>query len=410
MAPDPAGQVRIALDRLAGDLPALGVALSGGGDSTALLHIAAEWAGERKLMVATVDHGLREGSAAEARAAGDHARALGLSHVVLRWARDTEVGNLMAEARDARLRLLSGWAQRNDLPAVLLGHTRDDVAETLIMRLMRGAGVDGLAGMAEWRDAFGVRWLRPMLDVERADLRDWLLRREIGWVDDPSNDNSDFDRVRIRKVIAELGIDTPSLAMAARNLNDARNALALYAAEISRGAEARRGTLTLMRGALRNAPTEVQRRIIVAASRWVTGADYPPRRAAVAHALAGLTAGSRVTLDGAMLESDGERLRVLREPAAAVRASAASGKPLIWDNRWRIDGVEDGQQIAAVGLEDLGRLPWRNAGMPRDEAASTPAVRKDGQLIAAPMLQQGSGVTCIPLRDIDDFQSMLKRH
>ena len=149
MIRDPAARIRSALDRLAGDLPALGLAVSGGGDSIALMHVAAEWAQGRRIMVATVDHGLRDGSAAEAEEVARAARALGLSHAVLLWRRDTQVGNLMAQARDARLRLLSGWARRNDLPAVALGHTADDLAETLLMRLARGSGVDGLSAMAE---------------------------------------------------------------------------------------------------------------------------------------------------------------------------------------------------------------------------------------------------------------------
>ncbi|MCQ0970549.1 tRNA lysidine(34) synthetase TilS [Paracoccus sp. TK19116] len=405
-----ADRIRAALNRLAGDMPILGIAISGGGDSTALLHIAADWARDRTLMAATVDHGLRPDSAVEAKQAGEAATALGIPHVVLRWTRETEAGNLMAEARDARLRLLSGWAQRNNLPAVLLGHTRDDVAETLMMRLARGAGIDGLAEMAEWRDAFGLRWIRPMLGVGRAELREWMQARDIGWIDDPSNQNTDFERVRVRKAMADLGVDTMALAKVAANLSEARDALALYAAEICRDARATRGTLILPRGPIRRAPAEIRRRIVVAACRWITGADYPPRRAAVSHALNGLAGGSRVTLDGAMLEPDGERLHVIREPAAAMRAPSVDGASPVWDNRWRIEGLEAGQEVSAVGLEDLVRLPWRNAGLDRDEAAGTPAIRENGKLVAAPLLQAGSRVTCLPSRDIADFQTMLVRH
>ena len=142
-------------------------------------------------MAATVDHGLRPGSGDEARQAGAAAQALGIPHEVLLWQRAGS-GNLMAAARDARLRLLSDWAHRHGLAAVVLGHTQDDQAETLMMRLNRGAGVDGLAAMAPLRAALGIRWLRPMLGLSRADLRHWLTARGIGWVDDPSNLNDDF--------------------------------------------------------------------------------------------------------------------------------------------------------------------------------------------------------------------------
>ena len=280
-------------------------------------------------MVATVDHGLREGSAAEAEEVARAARALGLSHAVLLWRRDTQVGNLMAQARDARLRLLSGWARRNDLPAVALGHTADDLAETLLMRLARGSGVDGLSAMAEWRDAFDMRWLRPMLGTGRAELRDWLTARDITWIDDPTNDNADYDRIRARQAIAALGLEVSGLARSAAHIADARDALADYAALLSADAKVDRGSLILLRGPLRDAPPEIRRRILVAACRWVTGADYPPRRATLVHALEAMLAQGRVTLDGAMISPTGGGLRVTREAAAALRTGPTPDLSLI---------------------------------------------------------------------------------
>ncbi|MFV0299658.1 MAG: tRNA lysidine(34) synthetase TilS [Paracoccus sp. (in: a-proteobacteria)] len=407
------------LDRLAGDLPALGIALSGGGDSTALMHLAKDWARGRRLMAATVDHGLRASSADEAQAAHRAARALDIPHATLLWRRDTETGNLMANARDARLRLISGWAQRNQLPAVLLGHTRDDQAETLLMRMARGAGVDGLAGMSEWRDAFGIRWLRPMLGVGRADLRDWLRQQDIGWIDDPSNENEGFDRVRMRRAMAVTGLRPEPLALAAENIAMAREALQFFTAEAARDACTDRGSLVLPRGPVRRSPPEIHRRLIIAATRWITGADYPPRRATVSHALAGIAAGSRVTLDGALLEPAGDRLRIIREPAAALRAPAVTpddtgsvaGGEMIWDNRWRISGLRPGQHVAALGPAGL-KLPqagWRASGLGRDEAASTPAIWEGARLIAAPVLRR-SPYAARPLREIEQFMGLITAH
>ena len=107
-----------------------------------------------------------------------------------------------AAARAARMRLLSDWAKDRGLDAVVLGHTQDDQAETLLMRLARGAGVDGLSGMAAARSQAGALWLRPMLGVRRDALRGWLTGRGIGWADDPTNEDEGFDRIRVRRAIA----------------------------------------------------------------------------------------------------------------------------------------------------------------------------------------------------------------
>lgn len=406
---DPAHPVRAALDRLAGDLPALGVAVSGGGDSIALLHIVRDWSCGRRILVATVDHGLRPESAEEAAQVHRIAKSMGLRHVTLLWRRDTDTGNLMASARDARLRLLSGWAQRNNLAAIALGHTADDQAETLMMRLSRGSGIDGLAAMAEWRDAFGVRWLRPMLGASRAELRDWLRARDIGWLEDPSNEREEFERIRIRKAIAAMDLDIGALARAAAHIGEARDALSHYAALAADDAIIRNGSLILPRRPFSDAPPEIRRRLLVAGCRWVTGADYPPRRATVLHALQAAAAGSRVTLDGTLIEPSGDRIRLYREPAAAQRAPAAQGDE--WDNRWRIDGLRDGQTVTAVGYEALPQLNWRMAGLPRDEAAASPAIHAaDGRLLAAPLLRPSPHFRISPLRSREEFRSLVMAH
>lgn len=405
---DPASPVRAALDRLAGDMPALGLAVSGGGDSVALMTIAAEWAQGRRIMVATVDHGLRAGSAEEAQQVARQARKLGLPHAILLWRRDTEAGNLMAQARDARLRLLSGWAVRNELPAVALGHTADDMAETLLMRLGRGAGIDGLSGMAEWRDAFGMRWLRPMLGVDRAALRAWLTGRGIGWIDDPTNENADYERVRTRQAMAALGLDAAALAASARHLAGARDALAAYALHIARDVEVDRGSLIIDRTALREAPPEIRRRLMVAACRWVTGADYPPRRATLLHALDAIMTGGRVTLDGTMISHVDGRLRIAREAAAAQRSPATTG--VIWDRRWRIEGLPHATHVAATGTDALSHLRWRDSGLTRDEAAAGPGIWGGQRLLAAPLLEDAPGLRATPLRNAADFRRLVKAH
>ncbi|KRW94855.1 tRNA lysidine(34) synthetase TilS [Paracoccus sp. MKU1] len=401
-------RVHAALDRLAAGRPALGIALSGGGDSTALLHLAHGW-GHARLLAATVDHGLRPGSAEEARQAGLTAGALGIPHEILRWTRRGG-GNLMAAAREARLRLLADWAQRHGLSAVLLGHTLDDQAETLLMRLNRGAGVDGLSAMAPAREAFGMTWLRPLLEVTRADLRRWLATRGLDWTDDPSNENQDFERVRVRKAIATLDLPIGQLAQSAANLAMARDALREFAARLAEGAQSRAGSLALPLAAFRQAPLEIRRRLLVAGLRFVGGGDYPPRRAPLLHALAALEGEARLTLDGVIVEPRQGLLWLIREPVAALRSPAAEGAEAIWDRRWRVEGVRPGEQVRAVGHEPLPGLDWRGAGLMRDEAAASPGIWTGDRLIAAPVLRPAPGYGAKPLRGMQEFRALLYTH
>lgn len=412
--------VHAALERLAGALPEhgarLGIALSGGGDSTALMHLAHGWASGggsgRVLMAATVDHGLRPGSTDEARQAGRDAQALGIPHEILTWHREGG-GNLMAAAREARLRLLSDWARRHRLEAVLLGHTQDDQAETLVMRLNRGAGIDGLSGMAPVRQAHAMRWLRPMLAVTRADLRDWLGARGVRWAEDPSNRNEDYERIRARKALAMLDLPAAQLAQSAENLAMAREALQVFAAEAAEGARAQAGTLILPLARFRAAPAEIRRRLLVAGLRFVTGADYPPRRAPLMAALDALAGAARLTLDGVLLEVRAESLRLIREPASALRSPPGvpdAGGRALWDRRWQVSGLAPGQELRALGHDALPDLDWRGAGLGRDEAAASPGIWSGGVLIAAPVLQPGGAATARPLRDLGDFRAMLYTH
>jgi len=401
-------RVRAALDRLAGDCPRLGIALSGGGDSTALMHLAHGW-GRARLWAATVDHGLRPGSAEEARAAGRAAAGLGIAHETLRWTRQGG-GNLMAAARDARLRLLAEWAGRHRLGAVLLGHTLDDQAETLLMRLNRGAGLDGLSAMAPRREACGAVWLRPLLETGRAELRQWLASRGLGWADDPSNENEDFERVRMRKAIAALELPAAQLAQSAANLAMARDALCDFAARAAEGAQSRAGSLALPLAAFRDSPAEIRRRLLVAGLRFVGGADYPPRRAPLLHALEALERGARLTLEGVIVEPRGDFLWLIREPAAALRSPAAWGGAAIWDRRWQVAGLRPAEQVRALGHDPLPGLDWRGAGLMRDEAAASPGIWADRRLVAAPLLRPVPDYRARPLRGLGEFRALLYTH
>ena len=159
----------------------IGVAVSGGSDSLALLHLCVEAFGVDRVCAATVDHQLRLDSADEAETVGRIAAQLGVGHHILKWNRPDEQGNLSDQARRARYRLLVQWAEQSEVAAVAIGHTADDQAETFLMRLARRSGLSGLAAMPERRDISGIAFLRPLLSFRREDLRDYLRSLDVAW-------------------------------------------------------------------------------------------------------------------------------------------------------------------------------------------------------------------------------------
>ena len=391
MADDLADAVAAAL----APLPAgpVGVAVSGGGDSLALMHLMAGTG--RAVHAVTVDHALRPGSAAEARVAAIRARGLGLPHDTLLWEHDGPAsipGNLQDAARRARLRLIADWARGRGLVAVALGHTADDQAETFLMRLARGSGLYGLSGMAAARRAEGVWWLRPLLGARRAELRDWLAARGVDWAEDPGNADPRFDRARLRAALPELealGLTVERLSGAAASLARAAGVVRAEVAALARSAARPHaaGFVEIDAAPWRAAPEEVRLRLLAEALRWVAAADYAPRLASLAPLAAAVAAGPvRRTLHGCVVETGAGRIRVVREPANAGPPVPAGS---LWDGRWRTEGPAD-VEVAVLGEAGLRALPdWRAAGLPRSAVAALPGFRRGGALIAAPFAMPG---------------------
>ena len=203
----------------------LGLAVSGGPDSLALLSLA-HTALPGHVAVATVDHGLRPESAAESALVGQICSELEVPHAALKVA--VEPGNIQAQARAARYAALAVWMEREGLEALATAHHADDQAETLLARLNRGSGVAGLAGVRARGIVPGTRLplIRPLLGWRRADLGEVVAAAGLTPVQDPSNSDDRFDRARIRKALAGADwLDVPALALSAANLADADAAL-----------------------------------------------------------------------------------------------------------------------------------------------------------------------------------------
>lgn len=376
------------------DVPArIGVAVSGGGDSVALLCLLTEWSATRRteIVAATVDHGLRAGSAEEAAGVADLCRDLGVRHQVLRWRGWDQQGNLQAEARSARYGLLAVWAADVGTEHICLGHTRDDQAETLFLRLARGSGVDGLAAMKSLRIVSRTTWVRPLLRCGRAELRDWLQARRVAWVDDPSNENDDFDRIKVRRLLADPPVSSLSVqtlaATADRMQAAARVLRSVAAGAAERMVEIEGGDLVFPVAYYFGLEDDTRWRVLAACIGWTTGEVYRPRFSALLAADMALREGKAATLQGAIVRVRKGAVRVGREPAALT--GVKSSAPGLWDDRWRVELPTDlGTRNLTIGaltesaLRDLGRP---DSDLPRQTLMASPAVFDGDKPIAAPL-------------------------
>lgn len=295
------------VERFRGDLDPLvaagarfGIAVSGGPDSLALLLLAAT-ARLGDVEAATVDHALRPEAADEAKLVSEICDGLAVPHTILtaRWPDVPETG-IQERARHQRYRLLGYWAEERRLGAILTGHHADDQAETMLMRLARGSGVRGLAGMRARSVTPGshVRLVRPLLRWRRSELEHICAASGLKPVADPSNLDERFERVRIRHALSGSDwLDPAAIAHSAANLADADAALEWAAKhEWRRAVTERHGTIAFRPAEL---PAEIIRRIVARAIRTLaTEGDPDLRGREVDQLLSVLSSGGEATLRG----------------------------------------------------------------------------------------------------------------
>jgi tRNA(Ile)-lysidine synthase len=321
------------------DMPAAVLAVSGGPDSTALMVLAARWAKARRrkpeLIAVTVDHGLRAESAREALAVGRLARRLGLAHRTVRWTGRKPKTGLQQAARAARYALLALAARKARAPAIVTAHTRDDQAETVLIRMSRGSGISGLGAMVRRSTLAGeesIALVRPLLDVPKARLIATLKAAKISFAEDPSNRDPRFARPRLRALMPALageGLDAARLAQLARRARRAHAALESAVdqamAELAREGGSP-GSLTLEAAGLAQLPAEIALRLLGRAVARagnegpVELAKLEALKAALDAVLVVDRARFRRTLAGAVVTLSGGRVTVEQAPARRRRA------------------------------------------------------------------------------------------
>ena len=385
------------------------LAVSGGGDSTALMHLAARALTADQLVIVSVDHGLRDGSADEIAEVAAQARDLGLRHHAASWTWNGK-GNLQAAARAGRWAALRAAASEHCATWVWMGHTQDDQIETALMRLARGSGVDGLTGMYPQIRRDGLRIGRPLLAMERADLRDWLRAEGIGFSDDPSNDDPRFDRIRARQLMQQLqslGLTRKRLLQTIDHMQVAHVSLQTAARNFAQDhVRQDAGDLLLTGDVLDIDRSDAPRRVLAAAIGWVASRDYRPRFDQLRKAARQVREGRKVTLAGVVMTPESAGVtRITREAAATlpIMIDRPENGGATWDRRWFLEGpARTGMCIRALGAGIQFCPDSRASGLPRGSLMASPSIWLDDVLVAAPLARLHGGWSA---RIVADFHS-----
>jgi tRNA(Ile)-lysidine synthase len=352
----------------------IALALSGGGDSIALLHLAQAWAQRhgRRLLALTVDHGLHADSAAWTAFAGEAAKAVGADWRALHWIGPKPTAGLPAAARIARHKLLADATREAGAAVILVAHTSDDIAEA---ELMRAGAAPTLGRLRDWSpspvwpEGRGVFALRPLLGARREALRDYLRAAGRSWLDDPANEDLRFARARARRQLASSTVEA-SLPSAVR---DDRGLAAL--AGVTRHTVD--GRIEIAHSDLKRAEADALRRFLSIAVVCAAGGALPPRGEPLKR-LAGLLDrqdGFVAALAGARITSDGATVSFGREAGDLGRGGApdlglSDGARAVWDGRFEI-AADD-----AVGVTALSGNAARLSKRDRERVCGFPAAAR----------------------------------
>ena len=381
----------------------IALAVSGGPDSTALLLLARRWIdtlaqGAPRITVLTVDHDLRQKSAAEASWVARLAGRIGFVHDTLLWKGQKPKTGVQAAARAARYDLMTGFCRERGFAALATAHTLDDQAETFVMRLARGSGVDGLAAMAAKSQRDGIDLLRPLLGVTRARLIEFLKAEGQDWIEDPSNRDRTYERARVREalhVAENLGLTREMLALSAARLGRVREALEtvttqFLAANLTMHPEGF-GELSLK--ALLDTPEEIALRALARMVLAFGGQPAPTQLAKIEAAYEKLRKRPRtMTFGGCQFGLHRDRLTISREFGRMDLSAAelSPGAALLWDKRFNVSLRPQTRKPAMVaplgpeGLRTLTSAKGRLGPMPRAAALALPSLWRESTLCFVP--------------------------
>ena len=375
----------------------LGLAVSGGSDSLAMLYICKDWAVKNKIKLrcVTVDHKLRSESYVEAELVADHCKELGIDHEILGWDHEEKLqGNLSDLARSARYRLIDKW--RKEISFVVVGHTQNDQVETFFMNLKRGSGIEGLKAMpVSFRRSEGYFLLRPLIHTSRESLQQYLREKNINWVSDPSNSNEDFERITQRKtweILKSKGFSESRIELSADHMRRAHEALN-YMLPIHFKLIGKQEITDLFwdYNSFISLPEEFKFRLISAAVMWNRNLQYRPRFKAVVDVLKHISEKKTVVLGGTIFYFHAGKIRITIEYQSVKNNAVKCTHGSVWRNIWKVKKeIKDGY-IAAIGIDGNKQLSKKQRSMmPYRSRIIQPGIFLKEKLFIAPTLDGDS--------------------
>ncbi|WP_419903887.1 tRNA lysidine(34) synthetase TilS [Kiloniella sp.] len=384
----------------------IAVALSGGADSMALCLLLKEWvdAHDGELIAVTVDHTLRPESEFEAKWIHARLTSEGVEHHILSWQKELRAtGSTQVLARDARYRLMSQWCQQRSISLLALAHHLDDQIETLLIRLLRNSGSDGLAGMSLQRREGQLNLIRPLLSVSKERLLATLRDRGWGWIEEPSNHQDKYLRNRLRRAMPNLelgGLKKETLARIChslgrirRNLQERTDAFINKCVVVKSS-----GYATIDYNESIKADSEILTRALERTLLTIGGGNYSPRSERTKRLVRELHDGTdvKVTLAGCHVKVKQGVIAIARETRNLPEVPLSSEGDFLWDNRFYIH-IHGAMKDAGLILKALGKQGWqqlcqlsphiKESAIPMFARYSLPAVFLGDKIITVPHLE-----------------------
>ena len=379
--------------------PHLAVGVSGGADSLALALLAHDWARGQggRITALTVDHGLRPESGAEAAQVGAWLGRYGISHAILPWIGAKPTSAIQARARAARRSLLADWCRAAGVLHLLLAHQRDDQAETVLLRRQSHSGPDGLAAMAAIVELPALRILRPLLGLPHATLTAFLAARGQDWLEDPSNQNPAFTRIRLRRALddeqAAALADGAAAAGRARAAHEREVAL-LLARSVTIYPQ---GWASLAWEDVSGADASLSQAVLARMLRTIGGGAYAPRGDGLARLHRRLidgTLGGGRTLAGCRVVPWKGRILVAREASACTEVPLTGPGMLHWDDRFAITIGEAAATGDTLRIGPLGAAGWASVARSHKPVRCLPIPH--AARLALPAVKDLDGVREVP--------------